>query len=171
MLHLVLIALLVLMVGAGCRGGQVAELRAAVGDVEKVEQLFPLIAELGVDAYWVDDDCRYFHYPRGSFSNDTSVNGGCRVWDHPDPRPYDDQADRDIDRLVLAIEDLGFPIEYFHIEHEADQFAIGPGSFFTFDYCNSLVFEPSYPPIRLESEDPETVIGPLTEDWYEVACT
>jgi hypothetical protein len=171
MRQLVMIALLAATASGACLGSHKAELRAQIADVERVEGLFPLIEELGVDAYWVDDDCRYFHYPRGSFSNDTRVDGSCRVWSYPDPRPFDDQADRDIDRLIVAIDETGIPIVSFSISHEADTTTVGPGSFFEFDYCNYLLYEPGYPESRLVPEDSESLMRRLTDDWYESACS
>ncbi len=148
--------------------------KATVEDTRKIESLFPLVKDLGVDAYWVDDECRYFHYRRGSFSNDTSKDGGCRVWDYPDPIAFDAQANVDMDRLIQAIHAAGISMDYFAFtppdkvtlsdEVDKNTFSIG--------YCNSLTFDPGYAALPSYEPDPDDpiLVRAITPDWYETAC-
>jgi hypothetical protein len=89
---------------------------------------------------------------------------------HPVPVAFDDKADRDLDRLIAAVQESGVPIEYFLIKGRAEDMAIGPGSFFDFGYCNNLIYWPGYPASRLKLADPDELRGRLTDDWYESAC-
>jgi len=120
------------------------QLTATQADARTIETLFPLIEELGVDAYWVDNECRYFHYPRGSFSNDTTPNGGCRVWDFPDPEPFDPQANHDIDRLINAIRDTHARISYMSIVRNGGSSDIGPNRTFGIGPCDNLIYNPAW---------------------------
>ena len=166
MRRLGLLCLATLLAASGCN----PHLAARPADAQAIEALFPLIEELGVDAYWVDDECRYLHYARGSFSNDTTPDGSCRVWGFPDPARLDDQANRDIDRLTGAIRDAHLSVSYFSIEHDGDDPGVGRGSYFEIFPCDSLVFDPGY--VALPSVEPapeEVVVGAVTSNWYEIA--
>ena len=146
MRYLGVLCLSVALLAAGCAFAP--NLRARPADADALAGTFPLIEDLGVDAYWVDGECRYLHYRRGTFSNDTSPNGGCRVWDHPDPGPLDDQANHDIDRLADAFRAAHVSVDYFSIEHDSDSSAVGPGSYFAIWTCDYLVFDPGYVELR-----------------------
>jgi hypothetical protein len=164
------LCLAALLVSNACN--QVPPLSATTAQVRAVETLFPLIEELHVDAYWVDDECRYFHYPRGSFSNDTSVDGSCRVWDYPDPEGFDTQANHDIDRLITAIRDAHAGVSYMSIEPSGVvPGGVGSGSWFGIGPCDNLVYDPGsvdFPGQPVEVDVPGGEIrSPVTPDWYE----
>lgn len=135
-----LLCLAALLISNACN--QVPDLSATPAQARAVETLFPLIEELHVDAYWVDDECRYFHDPRGSFSNDTTTDGSCRVWDYPDPQAFDPQANHDIDRLIKAIQDTHARVDYMAIEPTGLDPGIGAGSFFGIGPCDNLIYDP-----------------------------
>lgn len=161
------LVVLALLVG-GCVGHPALTARPA--DVRNIETLFPLIEDLGVDSYWVDDECRYFHYTRGSFSNDTEPDGSCRVWDFPDPVPFDAQANADMDRLMAAIRTAGSPVQYFYVHSDANRY-VGPDSYFMISDCNSLIYDPGYTEVPTVDDSPDKeVAGPITPDWYEIAA-
>src|SRR5450432_2302908 len=134
------LCLAALLISTAC--SDVPALSATPAQARAVETLFPLIQELHVDAYWVDHECRYFHYPRGSFSNDTTVDGSCRVWNYPDPQAFDAQANHDIDRLIKAIRDSHAGVDYMSIEPTSQGPGVGAGSSFGIGPCDNLVYDP-----------------------------
>jgi hypothetical protein len=169
--RLLLLGLTAAVAAAGCASAPA--LTAQRSDTEAITTLFPLISDLGVDAFWVDAfGCRYLHYSRGSFSTDTRPNGGCRVWAFPDPVPFDGQAAADIDRLIGAIRDAHVAVSYFSIQPDGARPAVGRGSYFDIGPCDSLVFDPGYGALPTPDGTPDQeVIGPVTADWYETSSS
>ena len=165
------LCLAALLISTAC--SDVPALSATPDQARAVETLFPLVEELHVDAYWVDDTCRYVHYPRGSFSNDTSPDG-CFVSSEPDPQPFDAQANHDIDRLIKAIRDTNAGVDYMAIEPTRQGSGIGPGSTFGIGPCHNLVYDPGAVafPGKQDDMDQAGDTRPVTPDWYETvsAC-
>lgn len=160
------LCLAALLASSGCSSAP--QLTATQADAGKIDTLFPLIEELRVDAYWVDNECRYLHYSRGSFSNDTTPNGSCRTWDHP--LPFDPQANNDIDRLINAVRDTHARVSYMSIVRNGRS-EIGPGSFFGIGPCDNLAYDPGSvdfpgPPVEVNQPGGE-ITSPVTPDWYE----
>jgi hypothetical protein len=116
----------------------------------------------------VDDECRYFHYARGSYADDPAPDRGCSVWDFPNPRRFDAEADRDIDRMIDAFRDASVPVDYFLIEY-TDDGRVGRQSRFSIAYCNTLTYEADYSPLWLEPGEDE-LRAAISADWYETAC-
>ena len=105
-------------------------------------------------------------------SNDTSVDGSCRVSDYPDPEAFDAQANTDIDRLIIAIRDAHARVDYMSIEPSGNvPQTIGPGSTFGIGTCDSLTYDPGAvdypgPPVQVDVPGGE-IRSPVTADWYE----
>jgi hypothetical protein len=162
--------MLALLTGGACAG---PSLSARPADAQAIERLFPIIEELGVDVYGVDDRCRFLYYRRGSFSNDTGPGAGCSVYDMPDPVAFDAQANADMERLMAAVRNNDTPVDYFSIEHGNGRW-IGPRSFFSIGPCDSLVYDPGYkalPSLEPLPEGDEEIVRAVTPDWYEDALS
>jgi hypothetical protein len=108
---------------AGC--SYAPSLNGSIRDADKLEALFPLVERLTASSYWVNNDCRYIAYERGSFSSDPAVDSACQVWDRPDPRLFDDQARADIASVESEIANAGLSVDYFSVTFNSDG-AVGP---------------------------------------------
>jgi hypothetical protein len=153
---------------AGC--SYAPSLNGSIRDTEKLEALFPLVERLTASSYWVNDDCRYIAYQRGSFSTDPSVESACQVWDRPDPRVFDDRARADIAVVEKEIANAGLSVDYFSVTFKSDG-SVGPESFFSIGPCDNLVYRPSWTSLPSSDTPEEEVVGAVTADWYEIASS
>jgi hypothetical protein len=88
---------------AGCVAPTAPSRAEMAADVAAMNQIIPILEELEVTGYIVEDGCRWIIYSRGGFvDGDDSCQPGNAV-------PFDDMARADHQRLTDAIEAAGAP--------------------------------------------------------------
>lgn len=134
--------------------------------IQSLEATFPILADLGVDALWADDTCRYFAYERGVFSADPNSEA-CGVGSLGPGVAIDADADRDLEAVVASFSQHGLPIVYASVQRDANG-TIGAGSFFSPNDYESYTYDPRWDALPADLVFEEAV--PLNEDWYLIAA-